>query len=67
MHPNLSSLSTLPPPTQPQPPLQLCPSRASCLLQFPCSWVFQVALAGVTDPWVTCSWSDSGGWWSPWD
>lgn len=64
VHPNLSRLNTLP---QPQPPLQFCPSRTSCSLQFPCSWVFQVALAGVTEPWVTYSWSDSGSWWSPWD
>lgn len=43
VHSNPSILST---PTQSQPPLQLCPSRASCSVQFPCSRVFQVALAG---------------------
>lgn len=36
VHPNPSRLSTHP---QPQPPLQLCPSRASCSPQFPCSGV----------------------------
>lgn len=63
VHSNPSRLSTHP---QPQPPLQLCPSRVTCSLKFPCSWVFQVALVGVTEPWVTHIWSDPGGWWGPW-
>lgn len=47
VHPNPSRLSIHP---QPQLPLQLCPSRVSCSPQFPCSWVFQVASVGVTEP-----------------
>lgn len=50
----------------PRPLLWLNPGKASCLPGltlpwFPCSWVFRVALGGVTQTWVTHSWRDPTG------